>query len=343
MKFVFIAPRFHTNFYYLVKTLLDHGHQVDFLALYEGKSEDHSLVKPIIVGKPNSRWPLIIKLIKQILFSQADVLIIKDIVTPYSLIALTTGFLLRKKMLALTQIPKYRAQLVSGAVTWLWRVFHTEAITPVQGDLRFSNGNPTLWYVPFVIEANDKPYEAHPDVGQINILCVGKFQTRKNQLLLVQAVEQLCQEFPLKLLLAGEVEEFSYFEKLQHYIHNHNLDSIVTIVPHLPWAKMSDLYRASDIFVLPSSGEPAAYSILEAMSYGLPVVSSDDNGTQWYIKSNSNGFIFRHDDLADLILKLRTILGDKAKLKVMGGVSLQLTKQLHQPVIFYQKVMAIIN
>jgi len=39
MKFLFIAPRFHTNLYYRVISLQNAGHLVKVIVLYKGKSE----------------------------------------------------------------------------------------------------------------------------------------------------------------------------------------------------------------------------------------------------------------------------------------------------------------
>ncbi len=343
MKFIFIAPRFHTNFYYPIKTLLDHGHQVEFLALYEGKSESHDLVKPIIIGR-EIFWPILfVKVMKYLWLNNPDVLIIKDIVTPYSLIALTLGRLFHKKMLVMTQIPKFRAQSRSGAVRWLWSFFRTYAITPVLGEVMFSNKNKNLIYLPFIIPVNKTLSRVDSANEIITILCVGKFQARKNQLLLIKAVQQLRDDYNLKLILSGQEDEVEYLNQLKSYIKEHELESVVKIIHHRPWDQMVDLYNQSDLFVLPSYSEPASYSILEAMSYSLPVVSSDDNGTQWYIKPGQNGWVFKSNDLGDLTEKLKLLFGDRSQLKRMGEKSLVLVAENHNPETFYQKLMEIIN
>lgn len=51
MKFLFIAPRFHTNQFPIVKSLIEKGHKVEFLVQYRGKIEDYSLVEPHMMKK----------------------------------------------------------------------------------------------------------------------------------------------------------------------------------------------------------------------------------------------------------------------------------------------------
>ena len=46
MRFVFTAPRYHTNQHYAVKALLDAGHEVSFLALRRGQSEVYEVLHP---------------------------------------------------------------------------------------------------------------------------------------------------------------------------------------------------------------------------------------------------------------------------------------------------------
>lgn len=343
MKFTFIAPRFHTNLYYPIKVLLDNNHQVDFLALYKGQSESHDLVKPIILGCSKYRLPSIWLFLKSIRSSYADVLIIKDIVTPYSIMALIVGFLLRKKMVVLTQIPKFRPKIESGSVKWLWRIFRIYALTPVLGDRNFSNQNHNLIYTPFVIPADSKIRSYFQQDDVITILCVGKFQFRKNQLLLIKAINDLRNKFSINLWLSGQEDEEDYLEQVKDYIKNNRLESVVKIFPHRSWDKMKDLYRQVDLFVLPSFAESAAYSILEAMSFGLPVISSDDNGTKWYIEEGVNGYIFNHTDRDDLKIKLESIIKDRDKLVNMGQASLDLVATKYQPTIFYKHLMDIID
>ena len=64
MKFVFVAPRFHTNQYEIVKTLQNNGHNVEFNVVEIGHTEDHSLLIPKLY-KPCFLSKLAIKLSKK--------------------------------------------------------------------------------------------------------------------------------------------------------------------------------------------------------------------------------------------------------------------------------------
>ena len=48
MKFVFLAPRFHTNQTGWVGALLEHDHEVEFNVLLKAYTENYSLVEPTV-------------------------------------------------------------------------------------------------------------------------------------------------------------------------------------------------------------------------------------------------------------------------------------------------------
>jgi D-inositol-3-phosphate glycosyltransferase len=55
-------------------------------------------------------------------------------------------------------------------------------------------------------------------------------------------------------------------------------DSRVFFIPYLNQEALAEIYRACDIFVLPSEAEGFPLSIQEAMASGLPIVTSDNEG-----------------------------------------------------------------
>src|SRR5690606_2154482 len=119
--------------------------------------------------------------------------VIKNIHNTYAFMGLAAAMLLRKKAVFLVQIPKYRAKRASASLRWLNRLYPCVAVTPVLGDRRYPNDNANLVYLPFPAPVAAAPRPARM-AGPVRILCVGKFQERKGQLLLLEAVEQLRQQ-----------------------------------------------------------------------------------------------------------------------------------------------------
>lgn len=65
------------------------------------------------------------------------------------------------------------------------------------------------------------------------------------------------------------------------------LDRVVRFLGHV--SNMDQLYRAADGFVLSSVSEAIGYVLLEAMSYGLPVVATAVGGVPELVKDGVNG------------------------------------------------------
>ena len=92
---------------------------------------------------------------------------------------------------------------------------------------------------------------------------------------------------------------------------------------------MSNIYKMGDIFVLPATNEPGSISVLEAMSYGLPVVVSNNCGTRCYVKRNFSGRFFLDNNLKSLVNEIEFFFKNRNQIKVYRGRSIKLFKKNH--------------
>jgi glycosyltransferase involved in cell wall biosynthesis len=369
MKILFTAPRFHTNQHYAVKALLKAGHEVAFFALRQGGSEEYSALTPLVLGyspmfnflckllrKENSynfihrfAFPPIWRFLREVRAFRPSVVIVRDPNTAYGLLSLIAAKVLGAKVIFYTQGPKYRRMGIVERLTksLFLALFGAQWITPVLGELGPDTTTlKRMHYVPFVIEPGVPPEKKVWFAGGVvNIMTVGKFEPRKNHVLLLRAVRELVRAFPLRLTIVGECTTAAHREELgrvQQCIKALQLEKIVTIKLNLSFSAVQELYATHDLFVLPSRDEPAAVSILEAAANSLPVICSDSNGTKCYIEEGQNGYIFRSDDLQDLVAKMHLIIQDRSRLVEMGRRSYQLVLERHMPERYKRALMEII-
>jgi glycosyltransferase involved in cell wall biosynthesis len=89
-------------------------------------------------------------------------------------------------------------------------------------------------------------------------------------------------------------------------------------------AALEATFSAADLFVLPGTG---GLAVQQAMSFGLPVVVAEGDGTQDDLVRPANGWRVRPGDLDDLTVTLRLALSDPARLRCMGDESYRIVAE----------------
>jgi glycosyltransferase involved in cell wall biosynthesis len=96
----------------------------------------------------------------------------------------------------------------------------------------------------------------------------------------------------------------------------------VGFFPGLADGDVRRLYRACDVFVLPSTERTEAFGLVqvEAMASGLPVVSTDlPTGVPWVNEDGVTGVVVRRHDAAALAGALTRLLDDPTLRRTLGG------------------------
>lgn len=105
------------------------------------------------------------------------------------------------------------------------------------------------------------------------ILSVGRLDAReryKGQERVIEALPELRAERPgLTYLICGEGDDR---ERLARLARQAGVEDAVRFLGHVPREALPDLYRAADLFALPSTGEGFGIVFLEAMACGTPAI-----------------------------------------------------------------------
>ena len=101
--------------------------------------------------------------------------------------------------------------------------------------------------------------------------------------------------------------------------------------------------KMSDIFFLPSYTEGMPMSILEAMGYGLPVVSTNIGGIPDLVKNNENGYLSDPGNTDEMAENILSILNNEKKRIQMGKKSLEIVREKYSLDKHIEKLKAIYN
>jgi glycosyltransferase involved in cell wall biosynthesis len=104
------------------------------------------------------------------------------------------------------------------------------------------------------------------------ILFVGALQKRKNILRLVEAFEGVNEDW--KLILAGAPSGFQAAEILDR-VENSSARSRIKVTGYLPQSQLNLLFARASVFAFPSLDEGFGIPVLEAMNWGIPVLTSN--------------------------------------------------------------------
>jgi glycosyltransferase involved in cell wall biosynthesis len=138
------------------------------------------------------------------------------------------------------------------------------------------------------------------------ILSVGVLQPRKAQSLLVSAFAQVAADFPASRLAVIGQDGSPYGAAIAEYVRRADLEDRVHVV-----AETEDTaawYRAADAFVCASDNESMPRTILEALTFGLPIAATSVFGIPELLTDGETGFLFPPRDLDALVAALRNLL-----------------------------------
>ncbi len=157
------------------------------------------------------------------------------------------------------------------------------------------------------------------DSDIISLLYLGLINEKKGIFDLLNVISNNKNKYINKLFLKiGGNGNVDYLVK---YIDENNLNSIVSFEGWVGGDEKISLLRDADIYILPSYNEGLPISILEAMSYNCPIISTRVGGIP-QIVDNTNGILFDPGDVKQIELILDKICCmNKIELKRMGEIS----------------------
>ncbi len=168
---------------------------------------------------------------------------------------------------------------------------------------------------------NGLPLEDSSDVGpriereENHVLAVGRLVEKKGFDILIRACHLLRQSgHALRLSIVGQGDEQ---ESLAQLVHDLELDDIVTMTGPLPREEVKALMERAKVFVLPcregkdGNRDALPTVLIEALSCGLPVVSTLMVGIPEIVGDDECGILVPVDDFEATAVAMESLLDDQ--------------------------------
>lgn len=158
----------------------------------------------------------------------------------------------------------------------------------------------------------------YADLNNKICLAVGRLSHQKGFDMLIKSwdiVHKKCRDWKLHIYGSGEL-----YDQLVNMINELDLDKSIIIYP--PTNAIKDVYLESSVMLMTSRYEGLPMVLLEAFSYGLPVVSfACKCGPRDLIENGSNGFLVPTGDIESFANQTILLLENESIRKEMGQSS----------------------
>lgn len=159
------------------------------------------------------------------------------------------------------------------------------------------------------------PYEQHDKT----IVFAGAFRPNKGGSTLIKAFTKMHEKYPdWKLQMLGSGFEEEMYKGL---IKDNSLDTKVEMPGYLSGFALSNYYKKAGIYCLCSHHEGFPMVVLEAWSYGVPVITTPVGGLPDVIEEGKNVLTFEFDDVDTLAKQLSCLIENENMRKDMSEYS----------------------
>jgi glycosyltransferase involved in cell wall biosynthesis len=141
------------------------------------------------------------------------------------------------------------------------------------------------------------------------ILNVGTVEERKNLLLVIKALSLLQDVEKLPLVVVGR--HGPYYHKVMEEIQKHGMTSKVLFLDNVEFRDLPAIYRQARLFVYPSLFEGFGIPLIEAITSGIPLITS--KGSCFQEAAGEGGVYVDSSDAETLAKEIKVLLSDEAR------------------------------
>ena len=170
------------------------------------------------------------------------------------------------------------------------------------------------------------------DESKVKLLYLGIIGQRKGVYDLLKVLSQDANYYRdnLQLHIGGNCEE----DKIKSVISENRIGDFVTFEGFVKGERKIEDLNWADLFILPSYNEGLPIAILEAMSYSMPIISTNVGGIPEVVKTDVNGKLIEAGDLRAIKQSIDYYIKNRNQIRVHGEGSMQLVSPFLPEVVF---------
>ena len=159
---------------------------------------------------------------------------------------------------------------------------------------------------------------------QLHFLFLGHMVPNKGIFDLLDVVAENAHQLKDRFVLhiGGALNE----DKVKSIIVDRHLEEFVTFEGWVMGQRKVELLNRCDVYILPSYIEGVPISILEAMSYGMPIISTTVGGIPSIVKDGVNGSLFTPGDKVAMAAAIMSYVDSRDLVSEQGKHSIELSK-----------------
>ncbi len=161
--------------------------------------------------------------------------------------------------------------------------------------------------------------------NDLAIVSVGRLYARKGLFTLIESMPAIIKRFKnAKFIISGKGQS-DEMHKLIVYAEKIGVKDNIIFTGYYPDKKLPKLYQAADVFAFSTFYEHHPFAVLEALSTGLPVVTTNVGGIPETIENGKNGFLvepFNPKQFGDKILYLLDHPSEASEMGVLARKSI---------------------
>lgn len=183
----------------------------------------------------------------------------------------------------------------------------------------------------------DIPNNVKKKQETFTVLTMGEVGERKGTGVVIKVAATLNNNF--RFVIAGNGDVGKYLKMAEDF----GISNRVVFLGWINGEKKDKAYLEADVYFLPSKYEGLPMSIIEAMGYGLPIISTSIGGIPDCVENGKNGFLERPEYVDNFASRIRTVCENSKLYAEMSKASRLLAEERFEVSVMAAKINDLYN